>query len=200
MRRFPQKRNDARVDAPPIPPHHPAIAPQVTQVTHFDCDWTRWTPRERAVLCFILRENRLLLILKKRGLGGGKINAPGGKIEPGETPREAAIRETQEEVGVTPLDPEARGELSFQFTDGYSLHCTVFLAHGCEGEPFETDEAVPLWTPPDAIPYDRMWADDAEWLPLLLAGEPFRGFFVFDDETMLSKKLDRLFAPPVFLQ
>ena len=161
-------------------------------VTSPDCDWTQWTPRERAVLCFVLQENRLLLILKKRGLGGGKINAPGGKIEPGESARDAAIRETQEEVGVTPLDPTPRGELSFQFTDGYSVHCTVFFAHGCEGEPYETDEAVPIWTAPDSIPYDKMWADDAEWLPLLLAGQPFRGFFVFDDEIMLSKQLDLL--------
>jgi len=162
------------------------------QVSHTDFDWTRWTPQERAVLCFVLQNQRLLLILKKRGLGGGKINAPGGKIEPGETARAAAIRETQEEVGVTPVDPEARGEISFQFTDGYSLQCTVFLAHGCEGTPYETDEAVPIWTDPAAIPYEKMWADDAEWLPLLLAGQPFRGFFVFDNETMLSKKLELL--------
>jgi len=174
------------IDAPPVPAHHTG------DVTSPDCDWTQWTPQERAVLCFVLQEDRLLLILKKRGLGGGKINAPGGKIEPGETALAAAIRETQEEVGVTPLHPEPRGEISFQFTNGYSLHCIVFLAHGCEGEPVETDEAVPIWTSPDAIPYDKMWADDAEWLPLLLAGRPFRGFFVFDDETMLSKQLDLL--------
>src|SRR5712672_1669473 len=41
-------------------------------------DWTNWTPRERANLCFILKDGHLLLIRKKRGLGAGKINAPGG--------------------------------------------------------------------------------------------------------------------------
>ena len=159
-----------------------------------DIDWTTWTPRERAVLCFIFRPGEILLILKKRGLGGGKINAPGGKIEPGETPRAAAVRETREEVGLTPHAPFPLGELSFQFTDGYSLHCIVFRAEGCEGELCETDEALPRWTPLNAIPYHQMWADDALWMPHLLAGEPFRGRFLFDGETMLDRQLDRL--PP----
>ena len=155
-------------------------------------DWSRWTPQERAVLCFILHEGQLLLILKKRGLGGGKINAPGGKIEPGETPLEAAIRETQEEVGLTPCAPEARGEISFRFTDGYSLHCVVFLAQGCTGDAIETDEATPIWTDPARVPYDKMWADDAIWLPHLLAGQTFRGRFVFDGEAMLSSEFELL--------
>ncbi|NBV86555.1 MAG: NUDIX hydrolase, partial [Verrucomicrobia bacterium] len=40
-------------------------------------DWTRWLPSERANLCFIIKDRRVLLIRKKRGLGAGKINAPG---------------------------------------------------------------------------------------------------------------------------
>lgn len=153
------------------------------------------------MLCFIVEGPQVLLILKKRGLGGGKINAPGGKIEPGETPLAAAIRETQEEVGLTPHDPELRGEIYFQFTSGYSLHCLVYLAHGCTGEAIETPEAVPIWTARDSIPYDKMWADDATWLPLLLAGETFTGYFVFDDEAMLHHHIEvgqlepRCFAP-----
>ena len=164
-----------------------------------DIDWAAWVPRERAVLCFIFREGELLLIHKKRGLGGGKINAPGGKIEPGESAREAAIRETQEEVGLTPHDPRPMGELFFQFTDGYSLHCIAFRAEGCDGTPVETDEATPIWTRLDAIPYHAMWADDAEWLPLLVAGRFFRGFFIFDGDMMLDRHVEILAESPVVI-
>jgi 8-oxo-dGTP diphosphatase len=150
-------------------------------------DWTNWQPRERANLCFILKEGRVLLIRKKRGLGAGKINGPGGKIEPGETAREAAIRETQEEIGVTPLELEERGVLHFQFTDGYSLNCIVFVARDYEGEVIETAEAVPLWFDVDTIPYDEMWADDRYWLPRALKGDGFAGWFEFDGDRMLSK-------------
>lgn len=153
-------------------------------------DWITWQPRQRANLCFILREEKILLIRKKRGFGAGKINGPGGKIDPGESALESALRETFEELGIHPLGAEQRGELHFQFRDtGFSLHCAVFLAHDFSGEPYETDEAVPLWTPLDAIPYDEMWADDRHWLPLLLRGEHFSGYFEFDGEKLLSSEI-----------
>lgn len=150
-------------------------------------DWTTWQPRELAVLCFIVSDQRVLLIRKKRGLGAGKINAPGGKIEPGETPEQAAVRETQEEIGVTPGKLEERGELCFHFTDGYSLRCAVFFAYAHEGEPIETDEATPFWCAVNAVPYHDMWEDDQYWLPEALVGKRFAGWFEFDDDKMLSR-------------
>jgi 8-oxo-dGTP diphosphatase len=151
--------------------------------------WKTWEPRERATLCFLIQDGQILLIRKKRGLGAGKINGPGGRIEPGEEPHECAVRETSEEVGLTPRNVQNRGELRFQFADGYSLHCAVFVAHEFTGELIETDEALPIWTPLDSIPYDQMWADDIHWLPGVIAGGTFRGYFHFDGEKMLSKHL-----------
>jgi 8-oxo-dGTP diphosphatase len=159
-------------------------------------DWKNWQPRERANLSFIVRDGQVLLIRKKRGLGAGKINAPGGKVEPGETALEAAIRETQEEIGVTLVEPQLRGELHFQFVDGYSLHCVVFLATEYHGTPIETDEATPLWSPLNRIPYEEMWADDAHWLPLLIQGKSFRGWFHFDGDRMLSRRIETVDSLP----
>ena len=50
---------------------------------------------------FVVKGESILLIEKKRGLGAGKINGPGGKIDPGETPMEAVMRETLEELHIT---------------------------------------------------------------------------------------------------
>ncbi|CAN5599976.1 hypothetical protein BH20VER3_BH20VER3_18200 [soil metagenome] len=152
-------------------------------------NWTTWQARLHANLLFVVRDGKILLIRKKRGSGAGKINGPGGKVDPGETPLEAALRETYEELGIKALDAEQRGELHFQFDDGDSLHCAVFLAHDFAGEPCETAEAVPLWTPLDQIPYDEMWADDRHWLPLLFRGAHFCGYFEFRGEELLSHEI-----------
>jgi len=155
-------------------------------------DWSAWKPKEEATLLFLLdtAAGRVLLIHKKRGLGKGKINGPGGRLEPGETPREAAVRETREEIGVEVRDAAYCGRLLFHFTDGYDLLGHVFRATEWSGEPVETDEAKPEWFSLAAIPYDRMWADDAQWFPLMLAGEPFEGKFVFDNDTMIESGVE----------
>lgn len=153
-------------------------------------DWKNWEPNMRATLVFILRGPEVLLIHKKRGLGAGKINGPGGKIEKGETPMQAAVREVEEELTVTPQDLEEKGVLRFQFVDGLAIHCVVFTAQGFQGVPEETDEAIPEWFKFDQIPYDQMWEDDQYWLPGMLEGKFFSARFDFDDETMLSKQIE----------
>jgi 8-oxo-dGTP diphosphatase len=150
---------------------------------------------DRATLLFVVREGRILLMRKKRGLGAGKINGPGGRIDPGETPVECALRELREELCVTSRSAEIGGELSFQFVDGYSVHVYVFRSDSCEGTPQETAEAAPLWTRVDRIPYEEMWSDDRLWLPLLLRHTPFRGRFLFDGDRLLDHRLEEDYPP-----
>jgi 8-oxo-dGTP diphosphatase len=130
-------------------------------------------------------DGRVLLIHKKRGLGHGLVNGPGGRLEPGEAPVAAAVREAREELCIEARDPSPAGRLRFHFVDGYKLKVHVFRTAAFDGVPSETDEALPEWFRVDAVPYDRMWADDPLWLPLLLAGRPFDGRFVFDGHAML---------------
>ena len=152
-------------------------------------DWSTWKGEMLATLMFIIQDGRVLLIEKKRGLGAGKINGPGGKIDPGETPLQAIIRETQEELVITPHNPVKLGELRFAMSDCPDILCHVYRSHSFTGTPTETDEAVPRWTALDAIPYHNMWEDDRHWLPLLLEGRTFRGSFVFEGERMRWKEL-----------
>lgn len=149
-----------------------------------------WTAVHLATLLFVIDGDNILLIRKKRGLGAGKINGPGGKLDPGETLEQCAVREVQEEVGVTPLDLCSVGELRFQFTDGYSIHVHVFIAESHTGSPIETDEALPLWFDKSAIPYHEMWADDKIWLPRVLQGESVSGKFIFTGDEIVEHVVD----------
>ena len=88
------------------------------------------------------------------------------------------------------------GRLSFQFVDGMKLYCHVFRADDCLGEAQETDEAIPRWTPVDSMPFEEMWADDREWFHLLLSRQKFLGYFDFDDDSMLSCRVDEVSELP----
>jgi 8-oxo-dGTP diphosphatase len=159
-------------------------------------DWSTWQPKLTATLLFLVDEakQKVLLIRKKRGLGAGKINGPGGKMDPGETELQCAVRETQEELHVTALDPVRHGELWFQFVDGLAMLVGVYRATAWHGTPTETAEAEPLWTPLAELPFDQMWADDRYWLhQVLVEKQHFVGKFLFDGDSMLSS--DVVFSP-----
>lgn len=132
-------------------------------------------------LCYVLDGDEVLLIWKKRGIGAQQYNAPGGKIEPGDaSPRAAAKREVREEVRIEVDDLEKAGELAFFFGDTPFMYGYVYRTSRYEGVPEETAEARPEWVAIDEIPYDRMWADDRHWVPLMLEGNRVAGRFRFD--------------------
>ncbi len=155
-----------------------------------EVDWDAWEPKETAVITYIFKDDKVLLINKKTGLGTGKVNAPGGRVEPAEMAIDAAVREVQEETGITPLNVREVGQLSFIFKDGYSLKGIVYFADDCTGDMIETDEADPFWEAVDKIPYDKMWEDDKLWLPLAIRGKYVKGYFIFDGDKMLSQNVE----------
>jgi 8-oxo-dGTP diphosphatase len=156
-----------------------------------DLDWDNWTARDPATLVFVFRDDEILLIDKKTGLGKGKVNAPGGKIDPGETPEAGAVRECREELGITVSKLEYCGEHRFQFVDGYSIHVWVYRTREFEGVPIESHEASPLWTRMDRVPYEQMWEDDRYWLPMVIRGERFQTRWIFDGDRMLDYHIER---------
>ena len=130
-------------------------------------------------MLYIIQNERVLLILKKRGLGSGLFNGVGGKVERGETIEEAVIRECIEEVGVKPINLKWMGLLEFYNNNELYGYVHVYTANSYEGELRETDEAKPIWFRFDEIPYDKMWGDDIFWLPHVLNGKKIYGRFWF---------------------
>ena len=142
-------------------------------------------------LCVVCRDSKILLGMKKRGLGVGRWNGFGGHVEKGETIDEAARREVFEESGVEVKNLDKVGIIDFLFKkSGLVLQVHIFKTADFSGQPTESDEMSPKWFEIDDIPYKKMWPDDQYWLPLLLADKKFKGKFMFGPgDVVLEYKL-----------
>jgi len=136
-------------------------------------------------LCYIINDDsEVLLTMKKRGFGVGKWNGPGGKVEKAESPRESAIREVKEEIGLTMIEPQELGFIEFIWPkeqEDKNQLCYIYLAKKFTGDLEESDECLPKWFNLDQIPYDEMWDDDKYWYPEALAGKKIKKRFFFDE-------------------
>jgi 8-oxo-dGTP diphosphatase len=137
-------------------------------------------------------EPEVLLGRKQSGLGVGKVVAPGGKLEVGETPRQAAVREVGEEVGISISEGDLAqiGELTYPFPSKpeWTQKSWVFLATGDFEEPVPSAELQAAWTPTASIPLSEMWDDARFWLPAALDGRSVVATFVFGPD--LSTVID----------
>ena len=156
-------------------------------------------PLRIATIVFLLRENEVLLAMKKRGFGEGHWNGAGGKVEPGEIVEEAAIRETQEEIGVTPKGLVKVAVLNFYFLtipveENWNQQVQVYFTTEWSGEPTESEEMRPQWFRCYEIPLQEMWSDDTLWLPRVLAGEKLNADFAFDQDKQVAEYAFRPFS------
>ena len=138
---------------------------------------------KQVTLCLLVKDSEVLLAMKKRGFGKGRWNGVGGKPEQGETIKEALLRETREEIGVTLTSYRQVATLNFYFPHqpDFNQQVCVFLADEWEGAPTETEEMKPQWFRKDEIPFDSMWSDDKHWLPVVLKGLVLKADFMFKE-------------------
>ena len=102
------------------------------------------------------RSSHILLTLRSSTLKShtGQISFPGGRIEPGETPEAAALRECEEETGIPAHLPEILGRLSpitSPASKGAVLPIVAWLHEDTEIHihPAEVEEA--FWQPLDDL-------------------------------------------------
>ena len=139
-------------------------------------------------LLLIIKDKKILLAEKKRGFCMGLYNGIGGKVEKDEEIEHAMIRETQEEIGVTPKNYTKKAVINFDmFLKGEPTYeiMHVYVASDYEGIVSESDEMKPRWFEFDEIPYDNMFAADKIWMKKMFDGEEFSGNVKFDENFKL---------------
>ncbi len=137
-----------------------------------------------STLCFCLKDDQVLLAMKKRGFGVGKWNGYGGKVAGIETPKLGAVRELKEESGLI-ADESALdqvGLVRFYFEAKQLFECHVFIVRHWLGDLQETEEMKPRWFSTSSLPLGEMWVADGKWVPLILAGKKIEAEIDFNSD------------------
>lgn len=146
-----------------------------------------------ATLCYVRRDGKTLMIhrIKKAGdMHAGKWNGLGGKLEPGETPEECAMREIREESGLEVTGLHLKGFLTFpQFSQGEDWYAFVFVATGSSGQLIDSPEGVLQWVDDDRLLELNLWEGDRIFLPWLDGADFFSGKFVYQGGRLVEHQV-----------
>lgn len=138
-------------------------------------------PCQEATITFPVRGNEVLLGMKKRGHGVNYLNGFGGKLQLGETPLDATVRELKEESGLR-ADPSAIEPTGILTVMGSGKPMVIYLSRclSWEGVPEETEEMRPAWftigheltngTFVNQLPLEKMWPNDRLWIIAAVLG------------------------------
>ena len=143
-------------------------------------------------LCYLLRGDEVLMMhrtRKENDMNRDKWIAVGGRFEDGESPEGCALREVQEETGLTMTDPCYRGVVTF-ISDVYETErMHLFTCEHWTGEMTDCDEGELVWLPKAELDGLPQWEGDRIFHRLLKEGEPFFELeLVYSGEKLLSAR------------
>ena len=145
-------------------------------------------------LCYIRRADQTLMvhrIKKPNDMHHGKWNGLGGKLEPGETPEECAVREILEESGLAVSDLVFKGLLTFPgFVDNEDWYAFVFVAKNEQGDLIESPEGSLEWIDNQRLLDLNLWEGDRLFIPWLDRPGYFSAKLVYLDGRLIDYKVD----------
>ena len=107
--------------------------------------------KKAAVLSILKYENNYLLLRRTKEPHLGKYIPIGGRIEPFETPRDAALRETKEETGISLLKIKLMGLMTETSPTKFNWINYIYSSEISHSTPKECAEGVLEWIPKERL-------------------------------------------------
>lgn len=99
---------------------------------------------------FVIRKGRFLVLTRGAGQGVGVEYLPGGAVDAGEDPLDAAVRETREETGLDVCDVSLLRVWAFVARDGWETVHATYVGFSDDGDVVLSDEhTAHRWVTPD---------------------------------------------------
>jgi 8-oxo-dGTP diphosphatase len=136
-----------------------------------------------ATLIYIRQNSKTLMVYRNKkpnDMHMGKWNGMGGKLEPGESPEECAVREALEETGLELYDPRLAGFITFPaFDDFEDWYVFIFTATRFSGELIDSPEGHLAWIPDNELLDLNLWDGDRVFLKWVLEERFFSAKFEY---------------------
>ena len=131
---------------------------------------------KNTTLCYIEKDGKYLMlhrIKKVNDENHDKWIGVGGKFEAEESPEDCLLREVKEETGLTLLEYQYRGIVTFVSDEWGTEYMHLFTATGFEGEIKSCDEGELVWVPKAEIENLNIWEGDKIFFRLLVKSDKF---------------------------
>lgn len=154
--------------------------------------------KKAAAACILRSEAGFLLLRRSKEPNLGKYVPVGGHLEPFETPREAVIREVNEEVGISIEEPRLRGILTETSPTNYNWTIYIYTADIPAIPPIECAEGKLEWIAPERLNAISIPTTDGFIYDYLSRSEFFVLDAVYDENVELTRLVDELSGRVLF--
>ncbi|MBS12652.1 MAG: DNA mismatch repair protein MutT [Gemmatimonadetes bacterium] len=141
-------------------------------------------------LVYLKQDGKTLMlhrVKKEQDFHEGKWNGLGGKLDPGETPEECAIREVKEESGLDLVDPRLRGIITFPMFDQVDdWYVYLFTGREFSGELIDSPEGNLAWIADDKLLDLNLWEGDYTFLKWLDQDRFFSAKFIYENKELID--------------
>ena len=148
----------------------------------------------QTTLCYYERDGKTLMlhrVKKKNDVNHDKWIGVGGKFEPGETALACALREVQEETGLTMQNPQYRGIVDFYCAPWPAERMHLYTCTEFTGTMTDCNEGTLEWVPKEAVQNLPIWPGDKLFFKLLAEDAPFFHLeLTYDGDTLTRALLD----------